>query len=360
MSFDRLAAVSDSRNSHVTATTDEWSVDDAGIDQFELEASRRILANLRTELYGQKMWDLLGGQIDAAEKQFQQWYAESDGEYRGGEVKLRLRGISSDQLMGAFMQILGPAMADGEERRQGSINGVFPAHPEHYGLSVEGPGGVETMGGMPTLTFPAYVGDDEVPDFIAPLIDTSYDISRVGRGLLRDGSAQSYVLQQLRDVEGDLEVSLWIWYPAACPDSVVKEHLQHYAVEFRNGARMAAAMIRANAAAEDDTHVSTGAAPADGIAGTWRLEGSAGPAKREFDLHLTTDGAVARGALTSQDGRTVELDNGIVDGSTVVFKANMGMKVTFTLAFDGDAVAGKMKAGIMPATALTGARREAA
>jgi len=357
MSFDGLAAVSDPSNSQVTATTDEWTVDDAGIDRFELEASRRVLANLRAELYGQKMWDLLGEQIDAAEKQFQQWYADSNGQYRGGRVKLHLRGITADELMAAFMQILGPAMADGEERRRGSINGVFPAHPEHYGLSVEGPGGVETMGGMPTLTFPAYVGDDEVPDFIAPLVDSSYDISRVGRGLLRDGSVQSYVLQQLKDVGGDLEASLHIWYPAACPDSVVKEHLQHYAVEFRNGARMAAAMIRANDAAEDEIFVDTGVAPAEGIAGTWHLEGSAGPAKREFDLVLTTGGVGARGTLTSQDGRTVELDNGVIDGSTVVFKANIGMKITFTLTFDGDTVTGKMKAGIMPATALTGSRR---
>lgn len=44
MAFDGPAAVSDPSNSEVTATTDQWSVDDAGIDQFELTASRRILA----------------------------------------------------------------------------------------------------------------------------------------------------------------------------------------------------------------------------------------------------------------------------------------------------------------------------
>jgi len=357
MSFNGLAAVSDPENSRVTAVTNEWSVDDAGIDQFELEASRRILANLRTELYGQPMWDLLGHQIDAAEKQFQQWYADSNGEYRGGEVKLVLHGLSSDQLFGAFAQILGPAMAEGEERRQGSIGGVFPAHPEHYGLSIDGPGGVETMGGMPTLTFPAYVGDDEIPDFIRPHIDSSYTISRVGRGLLRDGSVQSYVLQQLKDAGDNVEVSLFIWYPAACPDFVVKEHLQHYAVEFRNGARMAAAMIRENDAADSDVLLAGNAAPSAGIAGQWHLEGSAGPAKREFDLTLTVDGQTAQGTLVSADGRSVDLDNGVIDGATVAFKANLGMKVVFTLTFDGDTVTGKMKPGIMPATTLTGTRR---
>lgn len=95
---------------------------------------------------------------------------------------------------------------------------------------------------MPTLTFPGFVGDDaEIPDFTRPLIDPSYDVSKVGKGLLRDGSVQSYVLQQFRDVDGGIEASLHIWYPAACPDSVVEEHLQDYAVEFRNGCRMVAA-----------------------------------------------------------------------------------------------------------------------
>lgn len=245
------------------------------------------------------MWDLIGHQIDAAEEQFQQWYVDSDGQYRGGEIKLFLRGITASQLLGAFTQILGPAVADGEARREGSINGVFPAHPEHYGLAVEGPGGVETMGGMSTLTFPAYVGDDDVPDFIRPHVDDSYDVSRVGRGLLRDGSAQSYVLQQLRDVDGGLEAALWIWYPAACPESVVEEHLQHYAVEFRNGARMAAAMIRDDAAAaQSGPLLAGGAAPAASIAGSWHLEGSAGPAKQELDLDLCVEGQSVTGTLT--------------------------------------------------------------
>lgn len=225
----------------VSATTDCWTVDDAGIDTFELEASRRALANLRTLLYGKPMWDLIEAQVDASEKQFQEWYAASNGEYRGGQVKLAIDGVSVKQLFGSIMQTLGAAFEpDAAAKKQAVIDGVFPAHPEHYGLALEGPGGVETMGGLPTLTFPSYVETDDVPDFIRDLIDPSYELSKVGTGLLRDGTVQSYVLQEFRDVEGGIEASLRIWYPAACPESVVEEHLRHYTVEFRNGVRAAA------------------------------------------------------------------------------------------------------------------------
>lgn len=233
-------AVADSSNSNVTATTDGWSVDEAGIDEFELDASRRILANLRTLLYGEPMWKLIEAQVDASEAQFKKWLDESNGEYRGGRVKLRIEGLTVEQLFGSIMKTMGAALAEGEARRQASIDGVFPAHPEHYGLALDGPGGVETMGGMPTLTYPGYITDDaEIPDFIRPLIDDSYQLSKVGKGLLRDGSVQSYVLQQFRDADGGIDACLDIWYPAACPESVVEEHLRHYSVEFRNGVRLA-------------------------------------------------------------------------------------------------------------------------
>lgn len=359
MTFDGQAAIADPANSRMTASTTEWTVDDAGIDQFELEASRRILANLRGKLYGQPMWDLIGEDVKNADEKFHEWYDASDGEYKGGEVTLKIADLTTDQLFEAIMQTLGAAMLEGEARRRGSITGVFPAHPEHYGLSLDGPGGVETMGGMPTLTYPAYVDEDEIPDFIRPLIDADhYDMSKVGRGLLSDGTVQTYVLQQFRDTDEGIEASLWIWYPAACPDSVFKEHLQHYAVEFRNGVRMATAMLAQDAAApEEELEIDAPAgASTGGLDGTWRIGGSMGPAKREFEVTIVTDGRAASGTVTAPEGKSADLSDGKVAGDSVVFRANLGMKLTFRLTADGDDMTGTMKAGIMPAIDLSGHR----
>lgn len=51
------------------------------------------------------------------------------------------------------------------------------------GAGPEGPGGVESMRRMPTLTYSAYVESDDVPAFITNLIDPDYETSKVGRGL---------------------------------------------------------------------------------------------------------------------------------------------------------------------------------
>jgi hypothetical protein len=130
MAFNGTEAVSDQANSDVTATTSQWTADETGIDQIELAHSRRALANLRTLLYGRPMWDLLEDQISASERQFQEWYAASDGEYYGEEVKLTIPGITTDQFFEALMQTLGPAMLpEGDEKRAGVIGGVFPRTP---------------------------------------------------------------------------------------------------------------------------------------------------------------------------------------------------------------------------------------
>lgn len=77
-------AVADGSGTAVFAITEVWSVDDAGIDAFELRASRRILQNLRTLPCERPMWDLIEAQVDAADQQFKAWYDASNGEYRGG------------------------------------------------------------------------------------------------------------------------------------------------------------------------------------------------------------------------------------------------------------------------------------
>ncbi|AEK36147.1 hypothetical protein ACTXK0_13135 [Corynebacterium variabile] len=355
-----MEAIMDSGNSSVTAHTSTWSVDEQGIDALELEASRGVLENLRTLLYGERMWKLIEPQIIQSEMNFKKWIEESDGKYTGDRVNLEITGTSTEELFGTLAQVLGGVMLEGEERKQSYLEGALPANPEHYCFSPEGPGGVETMGGLPTVTFPAYVEEDQVPDYIRGMIDTSYDVSRVGSSVLRDGSTQCYVLQQFRDVEGGMEISLDIFYPAACPSWVVEHHLKHYTVEFRNGVRLATAARRAEAEAaaaeQDSAPVETSAAPAAGIDGTWRIEGSAAGTKREFDLTLTTEGNAAQGTISAPDGRGADFSGGRVDGTTVTFKANLGMKVTFTLEFDGDSLTGKMKPGLLPGTGVTGQR----
>ncbi|MCB0911001.1 MAG: hypothetical protein KDB60_05215 [Propionibacteriaceae bacterium] len=238
-------AVSDPTLTAVTATTPDATVNDTGIDEWELAASRRILANLRTLLDGQQMLDLIKDQVDESDRQLKEYIEQSHGEFTGTQVILQVSGIHVQQFMPTVQAMMGGAASPDPAVRGAALTMAFAAHPEHYAMAPGGrPGVIETMGGLPTRSFPAFVQPDQVPDFVSDLIDSSYDLSTVGAADLADGTMFSYVLQEYRDTADGMQVSLRIWYPAACPPAYVEEHAQHYAVEFRNGARLAAAALR--------------------------------------------------------------------------------------------------------------------
>lgn len=238
-------AISDTTLTAVTATTPAATVDDSGIDEWELAASRRILANLRTLLAGQPMLDLVNDQVEESDRQLKSYVEQSHGEFTGTRVLLNVTGIHVQQFMPTVRAMMGGAASPDPAVRRAALIMAFAAHPEHYAMAPGGrPGVIETMGGLPTRSFPAFVQPDQVPGFVSTLIDSSYDLSTVGAADLVDGTMFSYVLQEYRDTVDGMEVSLRIWYPAACPPAYVEEHAQHYAVEFRNGARLAAAALR--------------------------------------------------------------------------------------------------------------------
>lgn len=74
-----------------------------------------------------------------------------------------------------------------------------------------------------------------------------------------------------------------------------------------------------------------------------------------MELDLTVNGASATGTLRA-DGKEIPIEGGTVSGSQVIFKIKMGMKMTLTMEFDGDAASGTIKPGFLPATQLRGRR----
>ena len=232
----------------VRAATDIGDADDATIDGWELAASRRALGNLRTLLNGRPMLDLIADQVDASTSRYRRYASESEGRFRGGHVLLTLTGITVKELFSMVSRLMKDAGGTAEAREAASLEFLFPSHPEHYGLAAGSVGVVETMGGSPTLTHVSVIDPEEAPEDVRSHMDPSYDVSTVGRGLLDDDeTVQSYVVQQFKDTDDGMVADLWIFYPQAAPASDVEEHLRHYAVEFRNGARLAAAARRTGA-----------------------------------------------------------------------------------------------------------------
>lgn len=220
----------------VTESNNQKLTDNQVVDKWELDAAKRTSLNLRTLLFEEAMLDLLKHQMDEADTKIKQYAAASNGDFDYGQLIMRVKGIKSETLFSSLRATFMAAKGTPEQVKNNVVNTLFPAHPEHYAL---GGGCIETMGGLPTLTTPMPVSPDQAPDFVKPFVDKSYSINSAGAGPLRDGTPFTYVLQQFRDTDDGMEANLMIWYPSGCPSAYVEEHIEHYAVEFLNGCRMA-------------------------------------------------------------------------------------------------------------------------
>jgi hypothetical protein len=148
---------------------------------------------------------------------------------------MRIKGVKSAVFFASVKNTFTAVKGTPEQQKETVVKFLFPAHPEHYALDG---GCIECMGGLPTHTNPEPMPPEQAPSFVKELVDDSYTISMSGSGPLRDGTPFTYVLQQFKDTDDGMEANLSIWYPSACPDSYVEEHIEHYAIEFCNGCKM--------------------------------------------------------------------------------------------------------------------------
>lgn len=123
-------------------------------------------------------------------------------------------------------------------------NLVFPSHPEHYQLiTSDKPGVTETWGGIPTRSYLDVLSAP--PSEVVQYRDYGYPIGISARGYLGDdhGTTVMWTLEQYRDIQDGVEVDLRIWYPSACAEEYVHDHVEHLCVEFRNGFHLIAGIF---------------------------------------------------------------------------------------------------------------------
>lgn len=231
----------------VTTTSVHGVADDRRIDEWELEASRRMLANLRELLMGAKMLDLIAGQLDEHDHRMKEYVAASNGEFAECKVVLTAKGMTLREFIPIMQeQMIAITSTDPEVKRAWKTSSLFPMHPEHYHFLDDTFGGIETMGGTPLVDF--LERTEEGPDWIMQLRDPAYPLQQMAKTRGRDGIPQFWTLQQFRETDDGLEAVLRVFYPAACPPAYVEEHAQHFSVEYRNVIRLAAAAREAKAA----------------------------------------------------------------------------------------------------------------
>lgn len=200
------------------------------VNAWELKAARRALLNLKALLEGEQMLELLADQIKQGDAYFKGLIAESKGQFKESRIDFKAKGITSSQFLEWFRVIGGRHTTEG--RRQFFLETMAPAHPEHYALGPYPMGIVETIGHH--ICRVRVDNRVDVPDFVRAYGDASYDKKLPVTGFLDDGTLFFYGLQELRDSDGGCDFRFRIIFPAASPQSLFDEHVEHLAIEFRS------------------------------------------------------------------------------------------------------------------------------
>ncbi|EKV10986.1 Uncharacterized protein Pdw03_7501 [Penicillium digitatum] len=209
----------------------------ADIDNFELQACYRALDNLRSLLFQAPMLELLRDQIEEGNHYFESLIHASQGEYRECRMYMKVAGVLATELRTICSRWQLSQPIDEMARMF-----IFPTHPENYVVmhssgvpARSGPDcGVEVIGEhMAKVRFVSLM-DGEIPKWMAGQREDEYEMVEYLVAKLDSGNIFFYIMNEFMDTEGGCKIKLRAFFPSASPWSLVSQHAEHLAVEFRN------------------------------------------------------------------------------------------------------------------------------
>ncbi len=224
------ASATDDRLLHAAAVIGEEQIANRDIRDLELERARHALAYLKCKLGNDGMRRLLDDDLQAMTVKVRGWVEASGGAWQSGSVTLAVPGPSAQ----TFQDWYVAAMTGGREAE------LRAGHPEHF-VSHPRPGTVEVVENIGETELPwrvFYRALPESADFPMPW-DVGYALHYGMEILDSDGLRVGYSMRQSRDQADGLHLRFTTFLPKAAPPDLVRRHLNHFAIEFRNWTRMA-------------------------------------------------------------------------------------------------------------------------
>ncbi len=214
------------------AVVDDRSLTDADIQGLELDRARHVLAYLKGKLGNEATRALLDDDLRTMQAKVRGWVEASEGAWRSASVCLVVPGPSAE----AFQQWYVDAMANAREAE------LRAGHPEHF-VSHPLPTRVEVIENIGETALPWRVFYRSLPeDFAYPTPwDPVYALHHGMEILDADGLRVGFSMRQSRDADDGLHLHFTTHLPRAAPPELVRRHLHHFAVEFRNWTRAAGA-----------------------------------------------------------------------------------------------------------------------
>ncbi len=202
---------------------------DGSIERFELASARRALKLLKGNLGRARLLDLLQDEIAAGDSFLRAQVERSAGQKTTGTTRLWAHGVSAAQFTDWLSHVFSREAV------------LLAGHPEHY--SVHPAGGsvhiVETLGEYVCSFFMREWDESVLPK--PELRPSEAPDARRSHLLLEDGTVVGSISNSFAEEEGGFTANLSVTLPTTCGPHVIEQHLQHFAVEFRNWILAAAA-----------------------------------------------------------------------------------------------------------------------
>ena len=215
----------------------------ADIRARELERARHALAYLKRRLGNEAMRDLLRDDLAQMTAQVQGWVRASGGAWQTGSVELILPGPSAEE----FRAWYDRAMANAWEPK------LRAGHPEHFVSHPDAAGTIEVIENIGETDLPWRVFYRSLPpDAAYPSAwDPRYPVHFGAELVDAEGLRVGFSMRELLDADDGLHLKLTSHLPAAMPRELMRRHLHHFSIEYRNWAWFASRRTSdANAAAQ--------------------------------------------------------------------------------------------------------------
>jgi len=204
------------------------------IDDFEIFYARRALRRLKRLIGRDGLLQLLADDIEVGNSFMRKHAVRSNGEFRAATTVLAVEGLKASEFVGYMDEILTDEAA------------MLAAQPEHFvmaGHSDETAHIVENLGPHVCSFLMGFGRHVEWAADVPELLPSSeFPFKKVTNLFLEDGTDIGRVLAQFGDTPTGFTANLTVYFPVTCPEEVFEHHRRHFAVEFSNWMKAAAAL----------------------------------------------------------------------------------------------------------------------
>ena len=210
----------------VTSSIGNECLSDQDIRNMELVRARRALAFLKNKLGSDGMRSLIEEEINASTTQAEKWADESNGEWKSGVVVIEMPGMKAERFHGWFISMI----------KNCDVSGLRAAHPDHYLNNILPDGQPEVIENVGEFEYPWHIilNLTKMDSTIPVLADKDYPIGFAGIIKSKNGKLIGYATHELRDQKDGMQAKLTIILPKTSPDALIRGHLNHFSIEFRN------------------------------------------------------------------------------------------------------------------------------